>query len=135
VLNLQNYKLQITIMKQLQKKWYCNKINCFIIIIFLSYNSLIKAQVNLIPNASFEDTIDVSTIHGQLCLRNWHVLDSTRLLNCLFTYFHYNSQVIGFGLPGSAYFYQEPHSGYGFIDLGVYWFQTWWPLLLLVLEV
>jgi hypothetical protein len=61
-------------MKVLLKKLFYNS---GLLILLLNQN-LAQAQVNLLPNASFEDTIELSGIHGQLCLHNWQVLDSSR---------------------------------------------------------
>ena len=74
-------------MKVLQKKWYWNKLkgtkqlilfSCFIL--FTHYS---KAQVNLVPNSSFEDTSKIIWPPAtQDCLNYWHHLDSNRFNNC-----------------------------------------------------
>jgi hypothetical protein len=114
-------------MKQLIKKWYWNNL-CYkkllIIVLFLLANIFTsKAQVNLLQNPSFEDTIQILVdTWGQECVKNWHNLDSTRPYNCgffLFTEYSYlNAQ---FKLPNSAFVYTEPRNGASILGSTIFW--------------
>jgi hypothetical protein len=80
------------------------------------------AQVNLVPNSSFEDTLNISSFPpnystAQLCTKYWHHLDSLRPFNCQAGYFHAR-MTNGAFVPGTlqsstAYGYQLPRHGYG----------------------
>jgi Secretion system C-terminal sorting domain len=106
-------------MRVLLKKLFCNSFNIIgVAIPLLLISNIIEAQVNLIPNASFEDTLDLTLDgRGQSSLNNWHNLDSLRPDNCLFVYLSYNSPDYSIRLPVNGHIQQEPKSGYGFIGL------------------
>jgi hypothetical protein len=114
-------------MKVLPKKLYCSKVFIAMLIYLFTCANTLLAQVNLIPDPSFEDTITTQKFYGQRCLHHWKNLDSTRIENCAFTYFHFNSADGNFQLPHNSAYYQYPKSGFGFIDIGVYWIQIWSP--------
>jgi hypothetical protein len=92
------------------------------------------AQVNLVPNASFEDTMALSTlglydIAAQHCLKDWHSLDSTRVANCLFYVLNEGMNNTGFRPSGAHYnrLYQMPRHGFGYGGLTHTWQYTWQP--------
>ena len=112
-------------MKKLIKKY---KLLIGVLLVFIFSNA--KAQVNLVPNPSFEDTMNISIIwdpKGPNSIYNWKNLDSTRINQCLFMYFHFNSVDGNFKLPYNGYFYQYPKSGYGLINHTSYWKPAWVP--------
>lgn len=89
-----------------------------IITILSSLNCL--AQVNLVPNPSFEDTVSLNNCGGQGVIANWNNLDSNKINNCLFLNFNsLNSG--GCALPSNFWFYQNAKSGNGVIEIIVYW--------------
>ncbi len=110
-------------MKQLSRKFHCYKVLLFFSLLFSSNSTI--AQVNLIPDPSFEDTVNISSlINGEFTiqqnLKQWRNLDSTRIHIGFGGYFNYNS-INGLALPNNFYFYQHPKSGFGFVSLTNYW--------------
>jgi hypothetical protein len=80
-----------------------------------------NAQVNLIPNPSFEATIVLNVYSGQGCITDWKNLDSNSYTTCRFIYF--STFVLtsnSFTLPSNYWFYQHARHGDGVIDLTVY---------------
>jgi hypothetical protein len=94
----------------------------------------VEAQVNLIPNGSFEDTTILSTLAFnnaalQNCTNNWHSLDSTRIQNCTSGFLHEGMQNSYFR-PSGAYFiylYQLPRHGFGYAAITHSWDYPWQP--------
>ena len=104
--------------------------NCILLLFILNCFYYTKAQVNLIPNSSFDDTLNISTIgdpRAQRAITDWHNLDSTRIQNCLVMYLHFNSVNFNFKLPYNSYLYQYPRNGYGFINLTTYYTPLFTP--------
>ncbi|MFM2191824.1 MAG: hypothetical protein RLZZ118_781 [Bacteroidota bacterium] len=104
-----------------------HKLLISVLLVFIFSNT--NAQVNLIIDPSFEDTITcMYSVHGQWDLYHWKNLDSTRPENCQFVYMHYNSWDGWAKLPYNNFFiFQNPHSGFGFIDIALYWTPAWTP--------
>jgi Secretion system C-terminal sorting domain len=119
-------------MKLLLKKLYCNSIKIIGVLllnILLTTNTAL-GQVNLIPNASFEDTLDLTLDgRGQSSLHNWHNLDSLRPDNCGFVYLNYNSPDYAIRLPFNGHIQQEPKSGWGFIGLTTFFISSGWSTI------
>jgi len=112
-------------MKKSIKKY---KLIISVLLVFILSNA--KAQVNLIPNSSFDDTLNISNIgdpRAQRAITDWHNLDSTRIQNCLVMYLHFNSVNFNFKLPYNSYLYQYPRNGYGFINLTTYFTPLFTP--------
>ena len=87
----------------------------------------VNAQINLVPDPSFEDTIGVNIFEGQGVIRYWNNIDSTSLSKCAFGYFgRYVLASNGLTLPNNYWFYQEPRHGDGAISICSYW--TGWGL-------
>jgi hypothetical protein len=81
----------------------------------------VKAQINLVPDPSFEDTIGVNMFMGQGVIRNWNNLDSTSLAKCAFVYFGRNVLASnGYTLPNNYWFYQDARHGDGVITITAY---------------
>ena len=84
-------------------------IYCLFVILTLSS----KAQLNMVPDASFEDTTNTVTGWGQTSLRQWRNLDSNKLNAIPFGYFSYVTQNLSFSLPDNQWCFQHPRSGGG----------------------
>ena len=81
----------------------------------------VNAQINLVPDPSFEDTIGVNMFMGQGVIRNWNNLDSTSLAKCAFVYFGRNVLASnGYTLPNNYWFYQDARHGDGVITITAY---------------
>jgi hypothetical protein len=112
-------------MKVLQKKWYWSKafiINKYSLVLYflIIFSHFVKAQVNLIPNPSFEDTIGLSiSLNGQSSIKNWHNLDSSKINVCAFGYFHINTPQNYIPYYGGGA-YQYARHGYGVIGMITY---------------
>jgi Secretion system C-terminal sorting domain len=113
-------------MNQLLKKWCynnCKKVGILVPLFFLFINA--SAQINLIPNSGFEDTLDLTMDgRGQSSLKNWHNLDSLRPNNCGFVYFNYNSPDFTLRPPINSSFQQDTKSGFGFIDATTFFISS-----------
>jgi hypothetical protein len=115
-------------MNILRRKLLCN--SCIVLLFCLNA----EAQVNLVPNSSFEDTLQLSTlgmydIALQHCNKNWHSLDSSRVQNCLAVAYHEGMKNSDFR-PSSAhyyYLYQLPRHGFGFASITHTWHYSWLP--------
>jgi hypothetical protein len=105
-------------MKNILRKWFW--ISAFI----LQINTL-TGQVNLIPNASFEDTIAPSSfLNIGTAIKNWNSLDSTRVRIASGAYWSMLNLINGnssYVLPANYWFRQFPHSGNGVISLLSYY--------------
>ena len=90
---------------------------CLFIILTLSS----KAQLNMVPDASFEDT--TASVNGflQLSLKQWRNLDSTKLHVSQFTYFNYITQSPAYTLPDNQWFYQHSRTGSGVAECTFFW--------------
>ena len=85
-------------------------------ILLLAFNYIIKAQTNLVPNPSFEDTI--ANPSGGL------IDDANGWINCNLSPDYYNagfnSDGLGFGVPNCYYTgYQNAFDGNAFAGLGI----------------
>jgi len=82
----------------------------------------VNAQINLVPDSSFEDTTLTVNGLGQLSLKQWRNLDSNKLQTIAFAYFSYTStQNIGYSLPSNQWCYQHPRTGSGVIAFDFIW--------------
>jgi hypothetical protein len=80
----------------------------------------LKAQVNLVPDPSFEDT--TGTVNGSpLSLKQWHGLDSNHYQLMAFWYLSYITQNPPYSLPDNQWCYQHARSGGGVMALDFYW--------------
>jgi Secretion system C-terminal sorting domain len=120
-------------MKQLLRKWFLNNITkkagIILCLFFYYYNGV--SQVNYVPNPSFEDTISLATAETQyapLAIKNWKNLDSNRIQNCIFSYFHVNAFDQSLGVPFNNYLYYCPaHSGFGYAEITTYFIYPFSP--------
>ena len=89
-----------------------------------------KAQINLVPDPSFEDTSNsVIGMSGQLSLNQWRNLDSSRPYLMNFTYFSYNTLNPPYSLPNNQWCYQNAHSGGGVAEFTSIWGLSLWRAL------
>jgi Secretion system C-terminal sorting domain len=85
-----------------------------IILLFTVCASKVVAQtVNLIPDPSFEDTLDIVGYETQLALKYWKNLDSTRIAACRTVYFYLGNMQLF-----NSNFNQLPRGGGGGITIG-----------------
>jgi len=80
-----------------------------------------KAQLNLIPDPSFEDTTGIVDGAGTTSLKRWHNLDSNNYYCAPFSYFSYITQNPPYSLPDNQWCYQNSHSGGGVIEFDFIW--------------
>ena len=112
-------------MKQLIKKY-----NLIIGVLLVCVFDNAKAQVNLVPNPSFEDTTKiVIPTFTQQCLTNWHNLDSLRPNNCgaLLFSLYFNYQGNSFTLPLNMWGHTYPRNGNNIISNTNYVYYPWIP--------
>lgn len=97
-------------------------IGCLYLVFAISAN----AQLNLIPDPSFEQTTTTINGIGQESLLKWKSLDSTKSIALRFVYFSSNSQNMAYKLPDNQWCYQEARSGEGVTVLDSWWFASSW---------
>jgi Secretion system C-terminal sorting domain len=81
------------------------------------------AQVNLVPNNSFEDTVDnFNDFVGPNTLHNWASIDSGADFFCWWAIYHIDCGPgnNGFKLPDSELFHQYPRTGRCIVDITTY---------------
>jgi Secretion system C-terminal sorting domain len=108
-------------MKLQPRKLFWNSLLFFLI---LTKNEKMDAQLNLILDSSFEDTIKLDMFEPriQLSTRFWKNLDSSREFISWAGYFYLQHPFINHALPiGYYYYYQYPKSGNGFAVFTNYW--------------
>lgn len=102
------------------------------ILIIFFYTFLVKAQVNLVPNPSFEDTVggncwvQMLVDNPQLTthyLKNWATYKymSPDYYNPCANFFTGNPYPNQASIPHNCYGYQIPRNGNGYIGVGLYW--------------
>ena len=72
-----------------------------------------KAQLNLIPDPSFEEITSIVDGWGTTSLKRWHNLDSNNYYCAPFTYLSYITQNPPYSLPDNQWCYQHSRSGGG----------------------
>jgi Secretion system C-terminal sorting domain len=84
---------------------------------------ILNAQVNLIPNPSFEDTLPFKYVNIGYALNYWNSLDSNRKQIASGFLFSTSSSFTGTGshLPNTFWFNQYPKTGNNVISLTTYW--------------
>ena len=87
----------------------------FVFLFFLS-----KAQVNLVTNPSFEDTIGTAAYTGQGRVAYWNNLDSTRISISPFVSFS-TFTLNSYKLPSNSWFYQNARNGNVVISILTYY--------------
>jgi hypothetical protein len=104
-------------MKRVRVKYYL--INNAVVMFFLIVCALnCKAQTtNLIPDPSFEDTLQIVDYFTQRCLKQWKNLDTNRILACRSGYMSINNLDPTLSLPSNNYCNQKPKSGLGVVVL------------------
>ena len=112
-------------MKQLIKKY-----KLIIGVLLLCVFNKAKAQVNLVPNSSFEDTSKINWPPvTQDCLKYWHHLDSNRFNNCssllMSMYYTFVNQTQN--LPFNMFVYTYPRNGNNILSMTNYWYYPWQP--------
>lgn len=93
----------------------------FSCLLLLLFNFEIIAQLNLVQDASFEDTTNTVNGLGQLSLKNWRNLDSNFINKSPFSYCSLFSQNVAYLLPTTQWFYQYPRSGNGCSAFDIVW--------------
>lgn len=89
--------------------------------LFVLFIFMLKAQVNLVADPSFEDTNGIANGSLQLSLKQWRNLDSTKPNVGQFTYFNYVTQNPPYSLPNNQWFFQHSHSGGGVAECTFIW--------------
>ena len=112
-------------MKKLIKKY---KLLIGVLLVCVFNN--VKAQVNLVPNPSFEDTSKIIWPPAtQDCLNYWHHLDSNRFNNCssllMSMYYTFVNQTQN--LPFNIFVYTYPRNGNNILSMTNYWYYPWQP--------
>jgi hypothetical protein len=82
------------------------------------------AQVNLVPNNSFEDTVlNFNDFVGTKTLHNWASIDSGADFFCWWCIYHMDYELagIGFKLPNSELFFQYPKTGRSIADITTFY--------------
>ncbi len=87
-----------------------------ITLFFLLFCKVCFAQINLVPNPSFEDTVSCPNANAQVYkAKYWHILDNTP------DYFHECCVVPNFSIPNNQFTYQYAATGDAYCGL-----YTWW---------
>ncbi len=92
-------------------------INC----LFLLSSIFAKAQLNLVPDPSFEDTTGIVDGWGTTSLKQWHNLDSTKNYCAPFAYLSYITQAPPYSLPNSQWCSQNSLHGGGVVAFDFFW--------------
>lgn len=97
-----------------------NKITIFLVLTFTL--TLGRAQVNYVPNPSFEDTISCpsSSPIGQNFVKNWKSLDSVSPANCFFEYFNKCSSFGSTSVPANSRGTQKPRTGNAYVEMQLF---------------
>ena len=106
------------------------KYKLIISVLFVFIFSNTKAQVNLVPNSSFEDTSKIIWPPvTQDCLKYWHHLDSSRYNYCssvvMSTYYTFVNQTLN--LPFNMFAYTYPRNGNNILAMTNYYYYPWLP--------
>jgi Secretion system C-terminal sorting domain len=92
-----------------------------LILFFLHFQNSSQAQVNLVPDGSFEDTtFNGMSFWGEGSLKHWHTLDSSYFVNW-WQIFSINQKLdtVSFKLPHNQFFNQYPKHGNNIVGLVV----------------
>ncbi len=89
--------------------------------LFVLFSFSLKAQINLVPDPSFEDITGLAHPFLQLSLKHWRNLDSTKLNISPSIYLNYNAQSPAYSLPSNQWVYQNARSGRGVASLDFLW--------------
>lgn len=94
----------------------------FFICYQLAVTKTSTAQLNLVPDPSFEDTTSFVDGWGTTSLKYWHNLDSTKYHGGTpFVYFSYYTQASGYKLPDNQWCYQNSRNGIGIAQFEDLW--------------
>jgi hypothetical protein len=107
-------------------KFLYNKIFCICCTALLCCTR-IEAQVNLISDPSFEDTMSTYSYWVHKCLHKWRTLDSLRPFNGETSYFSHFSKLASGQIPNLYFQVVQPRNGSAYIGLTDYWIQSFSP--------
>ena len=91
--------------------------------VLLSFTfGILEAQVNMVPNPSFEDTLKTPYNKvGNLFIKNWHNLDSLNNSFCPINYYSKFCTTSICLLPNNSFFSQNPRTGNAVIALQLFY--------------
>jgi Secretion system C-terminal sorting domain len=118
-------------MNKLLQKWYCNKLFCItkhsLVLCFVFFANLTHAQVNLVQDGSFEDTIEIKFGQHvpQKCIKNWSTIDSLWPSTGYTAYLHYVFPDGDERLPFTGTAYINSRTGYAVVQLTTFWRYGW----------
>ncbi len=86
-----------------------------LLFLFTILSVVTHAQINLVPNPSFEDTVSCPTMGGQVTkAKFWHSITNTP------DYYHSCCIIPQFSVPNNTFGFQYPNSGNAYMGLYIY---------------